>query len=142
MIFSPCVADIRHWHMSPVDGSCENTSNDSCRVRPHSKNKICFQYNIYQIIILLIKYLRFMNLKKNICSKYSQPINFMPLFCTIHTVYTNLNYKWDKVYMGLLGNILVRSVLLIFLVFSVVFCILLVFVLCLVCPMFPVSLDY
>jgi len=41
----------------------------------------------------------------------------------------------------ILLRVLVESVLFIFLVFCVVFCVLFAFVLCLVCPMLPESLD-
>ena len=38
-IFSPWVAEIRHWHSSSLSGvgECENKPIDSCRVRPQTE---------------------------------------------------------------------------------------------------------
>jgi hypothetical protein len=66
---------------------------------------------------------------------------FLTIWVTCHIRGSNC---WSSLSTWIHPWFLVGSVLLVFLVFCVVlhFCVLFVFVLCLVCPMLPLSLDY
>ena len=110
---------------------------------------LCIESRIYVVLIWNPTYCKY-NVLLSLCVKLDSLLCFftfiiLSYFLTIWvTCHIRGSNCWSSLSTWIHPWFLVGSVLLVFLVFCVVlhFCVLFVFVLCLVCPMLPLSLDY